>query len=47
MLFCSTQDWDQFGKELTTLETRLMRLEASVASQVQEAKKIQQQTSTK
>jgi hypothetical protein len=38
---CFFQDWDQFGKELSTLETRLMRLEASIASQIEEVKKIQ------
>ena len=32
------QDWDQFGKEVATLESRLLRLEAAVAAQVQEAK---------
>jgi uncharacterized coiled-coil protein SlyX len=36
------QDWDQFGKEVSALETRLMRLEASIASQIQDLKNIHQ-----
>ena len=32
------QDWEQFGKEVSTLEGRLLRLEASIATQLSEAK---------
>lgn len=35
----SNQDWQHFGEELDTMETRLLRLEASIASQLQDVKK--------
>ena len=37
-LFFNIQDWEQFGKEVSTLEGRLLRLEASIATQLNEAK---------